>query len=152
MSLSQFSPESFLDATLTEPSVRRPPLAVQDYNAVIKGLKARAWQGKEDTSRSGIAIDVQIEVDVPVEQQAKIGQPKVVLGDSIMLDVTENGAIDNSPGKNRRLRQYRDALDMNKPGDAFNFRMMEGRMIKVKVKHEVYQGDTLDKIEAVAKS
>lgn len=152
MQASQFSPEAFLDATVTEPTIRRPPLDPEVYSAIIGEPKVRAWQGKKDPSKSGIAVDIVLEIEVPESQRARIGQPKVVLMDSIMLDLNESGSIDNSPGKNRKMRQYREAVGLNKPGDVFNFRMLQSRMLKVKVVHEIFEGDTLDKVDAVAKA
>lgn len=150
---SQFSPDSFLDATITEPTTRRPPLpAGRDFIGIIGEVKSTAWQGKKDPSQSGIRIDVPIEIDITATPDvlAIVGQEKIVLIDGIMLDTTPGGSIDNSPGKNSKLRRYREALNMNKPGDAFSFRQMQGRQIRVKIKHELFEGDILDKIESVA--
>lgn len=154
-SMSAFNPETYLDSTISEPTVRRPPLpATRDFVGVIGEIKSRAWQGKKDPTQSGIAVDVPIEFDLSPfpDLVAQIGQPKVTLMDGIMLDLTSSGAIDNAPGKNSKLRRYREALDMNKPGDSFSFRAMQGRLIRAKIKHETFEGDVLDKIDSVAKA
>lgn len=151
---SLFSPESFLDAQITEASVKRPPLtAGKDLIGIITAITARAWQGKEDPSKSGIAFDVKIEFDLsndPVEF-ARVGVAKVIIQDSIMLNLTDAGGIDLAPGKNGRLRQYREALNMNTAGEPFNPRNMVGRPIRAKIKHDPYQGEIFDKIDSVAK-
>lgn len=153
---SQFDPSLFLDATIDQPNVKRPPLpAGRDYIGIIGEVKGRNWQGKKDPTQGGIVMDVPVEVDLtayPDVQKALGGLSKVTMTDGIMLDLTESGSIDNSPGKNGKLRRYREALDMNKPGDVFSFRAMQGRPIRVKVKHETYEGDIYDKIDAVAKA
>lgn len=153
---SQFDAATFLDATIAEPSVKRPPLtAGADFVGIIGEPKSRNWQGKVDPSKSGVAIDIPVEIDLtsrPEEPAAKGGVTKVTLSDSIMLDLTPQGAIDNAPGKNGKLRRYREALDMNKPGDQFSFRAMQGRMIRVKIKHDPYEGEIYDKIDNVAKA
>ena len=41
---------------------------------------------------------------------------------------------------------------MNKAGEAFSFRMMTGRMIRVKLGHREYQGDIFEEVAAVAKA
>lgn len=146
---SMFDPQQFLDVTLTEPTVKRPPIPIGDYLGSIKSVKARAWKSRDNT-KSGIAVDVAIEVALGDLAQS-YGAPAVVISDSIMLDTLENGSLDNSVGKNRKLGNYRDALDMNKKGEQFSIRMMEGRMIRVKVSHEMYEGDIYDRIEKVAK-
>ena len=144
--MSQFDPQSFLDATITEVSAKRQPLpAGQDFVGTIKDVKPRAWQGKKDPSQSGIAMDVQIEIP-------QDSGPAVLLTDGIMLDTTEGGAIDLAPGRNGKLRRYREALDMNTAGQAFSFRAMIGRLIKVKIKHEVYEGEVYDRVDGVAKA
>jgi hypothetical protein len=158
MDASLFDPQAFLDATLDTPSIRRPPLPVENpaspdglYLATLGEPKPRTWQGKVDPSRSGVAFDVPINIDVPGELKDKLGlaTSQITLNDSIMLDLTEQGAIDNGPGKNRRLRIYREAADLNKPGDVFSFRKLEGRLVKVKIEHDMYQGDIMDRVNTV---
>jgi hypothetical protein len=51
---------------------------------------------------------------------------KLVLTDSIMLDLNSGGMIDYSPGKNGGLRRYRDATDLNKPGVSFKAKDLIG--------------------------
>lgn len=148
---SAFNPETFLDATLTEPSEKRPPLPVGDYTAIIGAITARAWQGKADPTKSGIAWDIPLTIDVPAEIQVelKMDQSTLPLKDSLMLDLTANGTIDNAPGKNRRLRAYREATDMNKPGDVFSARKMEGKVVKVKITHDLWENQPVEKVAAV---
>ena len=157
---SQFDPQQFLDVQLTEPSVKRPPIPVGEYPAIIGEVKSRAWQGKADPTKSGIAFDVPLTVELPPSVAAVMGQPNVVIGDSIMLDLTPNGAIDNAPGKNRKLRAYREALDMNKAGDSFSARAMQGRVVKVMVSHDINDGkkdpmragEIYERIQAIARA
>lgn len=151
--MSQFDPNSFLDITLTEPTEKRPPLPVGDYVAVIGEVKSRTWQGKKDPTKSGIAWDVPLAVEVPplIREAMKISTDTLTLRDSIMLDLTAGGTIDNAPGANRRLRMYREACDLNKPGDTFSGRAMQGRPIKVRVSHEIYEGQPVERVEAVTR-
>ena len=153
--MSQFDPATFIDATITEPTTRRPPLpAGREYIAVVGEPKPREWQGKKDPTKSGIAVDVPLEIDLTAypDVQEKIGVPRVVVQDSIMLDTTPTGMIDNAPGKNGKMRRYRDALDLNKPGDQFSFRAMQGRQLRVRIKHREHEGDLFEEVEAVAKA
>lgn len=152
--MSKFDSTNFLDATITETLTKRSPVPVGDYTATITEVTSRAWQGKKDPTQSGIAVDVLIAIDLTAypDVQKLVGIDKVTLKDGIMLDITEGGMIDTSPGKNGKLRRYREALDMNKAGDSFSFRAMPGRLIKVKVKHEIYEGDTYDRVDGVAKA
>lgn len=154
---SLFTPETFLDATTTEESVKRPPMpAGRDLTSTLKNVKARSWQGKQDPTKSGIAVDVQHEFDLTAYPDVRqiVGLDKVTINDSIMLDLTEAGAIDYSPGKNGRLRQYRDATGTNVAGQPFSIRMLEGRVVRARIKHvpnKDVPGDVFDNIEAVAK-
>ena len=153
--MSNFDPSSFLDASITEPTTRRNPIpAGIDVIAVVGEPKARTWTGRADPTKGGVVVDVPLEIDLTAspELMAQVGSPKVTLTDGIMLDTTPNGGIDNSPGKNGKLRRYREALGMNNPGEAFSFRAMQGRMIKVKIKHEPYEGEIYDKVDSVAKA
>jgi hypothetical protein len=152
--VSNFDPASFMDATVTEAMTKRPPIpAGRDVIGIIGEPKIRTWQGKKDPTQSGIAADIPIEIDLTAypDLHKIVGADKVTLVDSIMLDTTEGGMIDTAPGKNGKLRRYREALGMNSPGTPFSFRAMQGRQIKAKIKHETYEGELYDKVDAVAK-
>lgn len=152
--MSMFNPDTFLDATIEAPTEKRPPLPAGDYTAVIGEVKSRAWQGKKDPTRSGIAWDIPLTLEIPADVQTQLGltQPTITLTDSIMLDLTDAGTIDNSPGKNRGLRNYREALDMNKAGDVFSARKMTGQAIRVKVKHELYEDQIMERVGGVVRA
>ena len=152
----QFDPVQFLDAEISTPLVRRPPLPIGDYLAVIGEVKAEVWTGKpggKAEGKSGMKYVVPLSIDVPQEVQTALGlnQATLTLTDGIMLDLNEGGTIDTGPGKNGGLRRYRDALDMNKPGENFSARKMQGRPIRVKITHELYNGDAVERIDGVAR-
>ena len=157
---SVFDPEIFLDATLTEPTEKRPPLPVECpgtsdglYTAVIGAITSRTWQGKKDPTKSGIALDIPLTIDIPADMQLALKLPPTLsLKDGVMLDLTEAGQIDNSPGKNRRLRIYREATNMNNPGDTFSVRRMEGTVVKIRLEHELWNDAVVEKVVAVLKS
>jgi len=151
--MSTFDPSSFLDVTITEPSVKRAPLpAGRDFVGIIGEVKARKWVGKADPSKSGVVMDVPIELDLSAYPDVNIGATKVTLTDGIMLEMTDSGGIDTAKGKNGKLRRYREALEMNTAGQPFSFRAMQGRTIKVKISHRTYEGDIFDQVDSVAKA
>ena len=153
--MPSFDPSSFLDATITEPTIKRPPIAAgTELIGTITDVVSREWVGKADPTKSGVAVDLKIEVDLFAypDLLASVGVPKLFLQDGIMLDLTPAKTIDTAPGKNGKLRRYRDALGMNKAGEAFSFRMMTGRMIRVKLGHREDQGDICEEVAAVAKA
>ena len=147
---SMFDPQSFLEATLDAPTERRPPLPVErDYTAVIGEVKSHVWS-KE--GKSGIRWEVPLLIEIPADLQGDVGGlQNVTLSDSIFIDVTPQGTIDNAPGRNSGLRRYREATNMNNPGDSFSARKMQGVAVKVKIKHELYMEQIQERIAGVAK-
>lgn len=149
--MSIFDPALFLDASIDQPMERRDPLPVGDYTAVIGAPTTRAWTGKTDPSKSGVAADVPLTIDIPADMAERLGYSTLNVRDSIMLDLTSGGTIDYSKGKNNQLRTYREALDMNKPGDSFSLRRMEGRVVLVKISHEEWNGALVERVKGIAK-
>ena len=89
--MSSFDPQAFLGAALDKPLVKRPPLAAGVvYSAIIGALKVRSGTsvGKDGQPRDWVAFDMPLEIDVPSDQQATVGQPKVILTDSVFVDTT----------------------------------------------------------------
>lgn len=150
--MSQFDPALFLDATTTEALVKRPPLPVGDYTAVIGELKTREWVGQTDPTKSGIAVDVPLTIDVPFETQQALGldMPTLQVKDSLMLDLTPQGTIDWSIGKNGRLRKYREATGQNQKGVPFSMRQLTGNVVLVKLAHRDYKGELFEEVAGVA--
>ena len=142
---SNFDPAAFLEMPIDEAFEKRPPLPINDYPAEISEVTPRQWTSKDKfnsdgTPKSGIAYDVMLRVQIPLDVRESLGlkQDVLTLKDSIMLDMNDNGGLDSAPGANRQLRNYRVALDMNKPGVSFRASNMIGRMLLVRIKHEEY--------------
>ena len=153
--MSQFDPEAFLQSTLTEPLTKRPPINPGSYSAMIGEPKAKQWSKQDPDSgevRSGVVLNVPLTIDLPADEAGRVGQPKVTVTDSVFLDMKDDGlSLDSAPGKNRQLRAYREALNLNNPGDKFSYAMMQGRPIKVAVKHDAKSGEVYERIGAVAR-
>lgn len=158
VSSSTFDPNQFLDATTQEALVKRPPIpAGSTLVGLITEIASRAWESKKPEAKvkAGIAFDLKIELDLTQypEIQAVVGVPKVIMTPGIMIDLKEDHkTIDWGPGKNGTLRRYREALGMNNPGETFSPRQMVGRLILVKIKHRVYEGEFYDEVDSVAKA
>lgn len=151
--VSMFDPQAFLDVSIEDALEKREVLPIGDYLAVIGEVTARAWTGKKDATKSGIAWDIPLVIDVPAELQAELELPATLtLKDSIMLDLTEGGTIDTSKGKNNRLRLYREATDTNRKGESFSARKLVGKIVTVKVNHEIYNEAPVERVQSVAKS
>jgi hypothetical protein len=159
--MSMFDPNAFLDLEITEAFERRPVLPVRDYPTLIQEVNPRQWQSKDKYNdagqlKSGVAYDLTLVVQVPLDVKEQIGlkTDTLTLKDSVMVDLNANGGLDTSPGANRQLRNYREALDMNKPGVSFRPREMAGRMVLLRIKHEEYpvgSGNLQEKPASVAK-
>ena len=152
---SAFEPEQFLDAAITQPLVKRPPAdAGRPYPATIGEGKIRPWQSEKGGElRSGFAMDVPLEILLPDDVAARVGQPKIVLNDSLFLDTTVGGGLDMAPRRNRGLRTYYDATGLNKPGSTP--RMLQGHMITVVLKHEMAKdgsGDLYERVASIARA
>lgn len=153
---SAFDVSTFLDATTTDALSRRPPIpAGTELLGIIGEPKARQSQGKKDPTQTFTFLDLPVEFDlnqIPAVREA-VGQDKVTLTYGFMVDITPSGALDTSAGKNGRLRQLREALDMNKAGQTFNIRMLQGRQARFKISHRVNEldGEIYDQVDSVAK-
>jgi hypothetical protein len=156
-----FDPNAYLDAPLEKPLERRPPIPAGDYPGVIENLTARMWQSKDKYDevtgqlKSGLAFDIIVAVEVPeaVRVSCSLSAPTLKMKDSIMVDRTPEGAIDEGVGRNGRLRIYRDAVDMNKAGEVFRPRLMIGKPVKVRVGHRIPDGfvDPIEELKTVSR-
>lgn len=148
-----FNPAQFVDMEINQPLEKRPPLPVGDYLAIIGEVTCVPWQNQAKGT-SGLRYVVPLTIQVPPATLDELGiDPKTVikLTDSIMLDLNDQGGLDLGLGKNSGLRRYREALDMNKPGDTFSPRKMMGQPILVKLTHEMYQDQVQERIGGVTK-
>lgn len=156
---SGFSPDSFLDATSDQPNERRQPLPVENpassdglYVAVIGTIKTEAGtiEKGDNAGQPWLAMLIPLKIDVPAQLQESLKLPaQLTFTDRAFIDLTPQRTVDNAPGKNRRQRQYRDALDMNKSGDVWSWRKAEGQVVKVRIKHEMYEGQPNERIETI---
>lgn len=153
-----FDPNTFLDFNMDVPLVKRPPVAAGEYVGIVQEPTARPWVSPNDPTKSGMAFDYMIELDVPKEEQDRIGLAtgtiKVKYG--VMLDLMPDGkSLDMGLGKNSGLRRLREAVDMNKPGDSFSPRTgATGRSVKVKISHREYppgSGDLFEEVAGISK-
>lgn len=153
--MSQFDPKAFLDMTYNEANdTKRIPVPAGEHVAIITKVDTRTWQGREDPSKSGIALDVTYEIDSPQVKEA-LGRDKVTVTQGIMLDLTAEGMLDNGKGKNVDLGKLREATGLNVAGQPFGFRMLEGKVVKVLVVHDPSTknpGEVFSNVRAVTKA
>lgn len=155
---SQFDPNAFLDAQQDEANEKRPNLPTENpdsedglFVAVIGEISTGSGTiGKgEKAGQPWVSMIVPLRIQVPGSLQA-LGIPaELTLTDRVFLDLTPQGSIDNSKGKNRGQRAYRDATGTNKAGEAFAWRQLQGKVVKVKVAHELYNDAIQERVAAI---
>lgn len=154
-----FDPAAFLDQTTEQVSERRNPLPAVDYNFVIKDVLMKTWESKDKVDeatgqlKSGLKLEVLLDLDIPEAIKEATQLTKMTLTDGFIVDLNESKtAIDYGKGKNNRLRMYREATGLNVAGQAFAPRMLIGKMGRVRVSHEEYQGSIQERAGAISKA
>lgn len=147
-----FDPNSFLDAEILDSnSTVTVPVPMGEYQAVIKEVKVANGISKTD----GVSPWARLDIVWSIEDEnvkALLNRKEVVSRQGLMLDLSEAGGLDMSTGRNVRLGRVREALGLNDKGKPFSFRMLEGRIAKVLVKHETYEGTVRDLIDSCVKA
>jgi hypothetical protein len=159
--MSAFDPNSFLDAQVTEVNEKRPNIPTENpedetgcYLAVVGEIKTDAGTiGKgERIGQPWVSMLIPLKIQIPASVQG-LGLPsELTITDRAFLDLTPQGGIDNSKGKNRQQKNYRDATGLNTPGEVFAWRMLTGKVVKVKIAHELYDGNIQERIAQVLPS
>lgn len=151
---SNFDPTSFLDAPVNGASatayIPHPP---GDFPAIISKLAVRQVEDKQNIGQQRTLVDVSYETD-DANAREVTGLPKPVVRQTLFLDLTEDGKLDMSKGKNVSLGRLREALGLNDPEKPFAFSQLYGQPCIVRVVHnpskdgkEVYANvDTVGKV------
>lgn len=164
--MTGFNPELFLAAETSEVNTRRPAIPMENpaapdglYMAVITDVKMAGGISDKPGDNFGkpwLQAQVTVKVQVPQQVQDGLGitlkEGTVTLTERPFIALTEAGTIDNSVGKNPRQKAYREALDMNKPGDVWSWAKAIGQPIKVKIKHEMYEGNIQEKLGIILRA
>jgi hypothetical protein len=140
-----FDANAFLNATTTQVlDTKRPLLVPADYRAIITKL-----EGKSDLIKNGeragetwagLKITYELTLD-PSQAAANQGRTKAQLSELVMLDLTEDGMVDYSAGKNVVLGQRYEACGLNEPGMEKSPNMLMGRAVFVNVGHRADRND-----------
>jgi hypothetical protein len=136
-----FNPDAFMNQQVAgQMDTQYIPVPESDYAAVIDDVKPRK-------AKDSAILDVMwaIGSDQPVitgpdagkTVQQVTGLPKNIVRQSIFLDLSPEGYLDVSKGKNIQLGQLREALGQNDPQRPWGPNMLKGQMAKVTVKHRL---------------
>jgi hypothetical protein len=156
--MSAFDPQAFLDAQTNEANEKRPTIPAENpadanglFTAVIGEIKTDSGtiSKGDNAGNPWISMLIPLKLQIPAAIQA-LGLPaEFQVTDRVFLDLTPQGGLDNRKGKNRGQRTYREATGMNKPGETFAWRMLTGKIVKVKIAHELYNGNIVEKVSQI---
>lgn len=137
-----FNPEDFKGSTTTEQgSTSVTPCPTGEWVAKVEKVDFRQAAGKKDPSQTYTFGDITYEVDND-EVRRVCDREKVTVRQSIIVDVAPDGkSLDMAKGKNVGLNRVRDAVGQNVPGQPWAPSMLEGKILKVKVKHRADEND-----------
>jgi hypothetical protein len=145
-----FDAQSFLDSSVTGANDTKViPVPMGEYQGIIDKITPRQWQSKDGT-QSGVALDILWLVE---DQEVKtfLGRETVTCKQGIMLDMTSDGKLDVTKGKNIGLGRLREAVNLNNPGQPFSFNQLPGQMARISVRHRIDGEDTFAEVKGVAK-
>lgn len=112
--MSVFDADTFLNQEYSESTdTTITPVPIGEYLAQVEKISAKSVETSDGEERIIMKVLWNI---LDEEVKKEMGQDKVLIGQDIFLDVTEEGNIDNSKGKNRQLGLLREATGKNKQG------------------------------------
>lgn len=145
---STFDPNSFMQASFTESnSTTFTPVPEGEYTAAIMNpddLKMRT------IDNGSLILDVKWTIDDPQVKEVT-GLDTNSVRQSIFLDVTADGGLDFSKGKNIQLGRLREALDQNQAGQPWSFSNLIGSVARVIVTHRLGNDQIFSAIKTVTK-
>lgn len=137
--MSTFDPDSFLNSEYAEStSTKIIPVPVGEYLAQVDKVTAKAITTGAGEERIIMSVLWNV-LDDGVK--AELGMEKVMVRQDIFLDMTEEGAIDMSKGKNRQLGLLREAVGQNKDGKPWSPQKLAGTSATIVVDHRVDKND-----------
>lgn len=142
MSNFAFDPEQLVTlSTEGEMSTKLPHIPEGEYQAVIESIKG-ATVGDENKP----VLNVRVLVDDPKAMEAtKLEKP--FSKKTVWLDITDEGQLDMSEGKNVDLGRLREAVGQNTAG-SWTPIMLEGQRVTVLIGNRVDKnsGDIYDEV------
>jgi len=141
--MSQFDPDLFLSAQTTSAlDTQSIPVPEGEYNAVIKDVVIRQ-------AKDSVILDVKWAID-DASVAAATGIKEPTVRQSVFLDMTASGGLDDSRGKNVQLGRLREAVKQNIAGQPWAPAMLAGNVARVTVKHRIVGEAIYTDIKGVA--
>lgn len=133
--MSSFKPDTFLNTETSDANATNyTPVPEGEFTASIKVVKPRVL------TDGRAVLDVTWIVDDETARQ-ETGMAEPTVRQTIWLDVTETGGLDNGKGKNVGLGRLREAVSQNQAGKPWMPGMLVGQVAKVKVSHSIDKRD-----------
>lgn len=130
-------------------TVRRP-VPVGEWKAIIDDVELETFPGKKDVTKTYLRCTLSYRI-LDESVQKELGRDKVVAVDGWLVDLTDAGDLDFGPDRNVHLGRLREATECNKPGDEWSFPGFKEKIVKVKIVHEMYEGEPRTKVSNVVK-
>lgn len=139
LSVEQFLGTSVDAANSTK--VKLIPERPEGYRAQIAtdgiGLASFKFKKGDRAGQPGYRMTVKWEIDDPDKSIEKEIGRKPIVTQSIMLDITSEGALDMGEGKNVQLGRLREAIGQNANGRPWAPAMLIGQMARINIKHRI---------------
>ena len=146
-----FDSQSFLNTETTGAmSTEYPVIDEGDYTVQIDKLDAKQVVSSKNGETYHF-LDITYIVDDEAAR-AKTGMAQPRARQSIILDLTDDGRLDKTEGKNVALGRVRDAVGQNDPSRPWSFQMLIGQTCRGSIKHRVADdGRIFAEVKAVTK-
>lgn len=132
-----FDANNFMSAVYEEANdTKRTPCPAGEFQASIEKVEPKTGtiSKGERQGQTWAGLNVTYSIQDPAVLTL-LGRDKVLVSDLVMLDLTPQGGLDMSSGKNIGLGRVREACGLNQKGQPFSPMMLTGRFVKVMIKH-----------------
>lgn len=152
----QFDPATFMQTVYTEVNdTKVVPCPAGEWQAQIVELKPKTGTISKGERAGETWAGVDIVWEISDDRVTSITNRKPTkVRQNLFLDLNATGAIDFSQGKNIGLGRLREACDLNRPGQPFNFSQLIGKLAIVNVSHRIDDSDPskmYDEVKTVRK-
>lgn len=152
--MGSFDPATFLDINLEGGfDTKLVPVPEGEYSGITGAPSLREATGKDGTKYTFLEVPIEVDSTAMTADNRTVkdvtGRDKNSVRFSTSIEFTPAGAIDRSKGKNVGFGRLLEAVGLNQPGKGFSMRAIEGRPVKVQVKHRVVDGDIFADVKGI---
>lgn len=149
--MTQFDPATFLSEPVQGGfSTRITPVPEGDFPAIVTKYEARQMPNDKDASKPYTVVDVTFEID-DARAREVTGMEKPTSRMSVFLDLTSEGKLDRSKGKNVQLGRLLEGLGLNSEDAQFSWNDLPGKPCIVHIDHTPSKKNAEDMFANVTK-